>query len=105
MILAIAASGNSIDAKLDTRFGRSPYFAIYNNTTNQTLFIENKFKDENGGVGPKVVGKLAELNVQKIVATEFGPKAKDILEVLKIQMIVLSDTHKTINEIIKIMST
>lgn len=103
MITAIASSSNNIDSKLDSRFGRCPYFAIYNKKTNQTTFILNEYKDEQGGVGPKVVNKLMEHKTTKIVAAEFGPKAKDILDELKIQLIVFTDTSKTINDIIKMM--
>lgn len=105
MITAIAASGNTIDTKLDSRFGRCPYFAIYDDKTKQTIFIANDFKDEQGGVGPMVVNKLAEMNVEKVIAAEFGPKAKDVLDALKIQMIILTDTNKTIDEIIKMMAS
>jgi predicted Fe-Mo cluster-binding NifX family protein len=102
---AIASSGKEMNSNIDNRFGRSPFFAIYDHQTKETSFIDNPFKNEQGGVGPKIVSKLAENKVTKVVAHEFGPKAKDMLDTLNIQMVIIEDTNKTINSIIELMQS
>lgn len=105
MKTAISASENNLKAKIDSRFARCPFFAIYDSETKQTTFIDNIHKDGQGGVGPMAVNLLVDNNVNKVVAIEYGPKAKDMLDSLKIQTIVFTDTNKTIEEIIKLMES
>lgn len=104
MITAITAKKNDSKAQLDSRFGRSPYFAIYDHKTGQTDFIENPYKNDQGGVGTRVVELLANKEVTQVVAVEFGPKAKGLLEQLKIQMIVPGESDLTIAKIIEKMN-
>lgn len=100
MIIAIPAQTNDENAKLDAKFGRSPYFALYNQSDKSLDFIENPFQNDKGGVGTSVVAHLAEKKVKQIVANEFGPKAQSLIEELKIQMIVPDNSSATIKEII-----
>ena len=38
--------------------------------------------------------------VKKVISGHFGPKAKSLLERFKIQMIILNENNKTVQEII-----
>lgn len=100
MITAITAQSNDSKAQMDERFGRSPFFAIYDQKNGKTEFIKNPYKDDQGGVGTRIVELLANKDVTQIVAFEFGPKAKSLLEQLKIQMIVPEETNLSVNQII-----
>lgn len=100
MKVAITSKGNSLNDKLDERFGRCSYFVIYDSETKGTEFIPNPNKDEREGAGPASVQLVASRGVQKIVSGEFGMKIKSLLDSLKIQMVVLKDPEKTVNEII-----
>ncbi len=104
MITAITAKEKDAKAPLDERFGRCPYFAIYDHQSGNTEFIDNPYKDDQGGVGTRVVELLANKEVTHIVATEFGPKAQSLLEKLKIQMIVPNDQNQTVESIISNMN-
>jgi len=104
MITAITAKDKNTTAHLDERFGRCPYFAIYDHNTGNTEFIENPYRDDQGGVGTRVVELLANKEVTQVVATEFGPKAQALLEQLKIQMIVPADQSQTVEHIINNMN-
>lgn len=100
MIIAIPASENNMDAFIDMRFGRCPFFCFYNTVTKNTEFKENGYKNDEGGVGPKVSEYLANNGVNKVYALEFGPKAKDILEKLKIET-QLTENGQKVREIIE----
>lgn len=104
MKIAISSRGNSLDSKLDERFGRCSYFVIYDNETEGVEFLPNPNKEAMNGAGPASVQLIASRNVQKIVSGEFGIKIKSLLDSLKIQMIVLKDENKTVNDIIQMLN-
>src|SRR4030042_3745354 len=101
MMIAIPASENNIDAMLDERFGRCPFFCFYNTKTESIEFKENKLKNASEGVGPQVVEFLANNSISEVYSCEFGPKAKNMLEKLNINM-KLVDGKQTIQQIISI---
>jgi len=85
MIIAIPASANKIEALIDERFGRCPYFCFFNTDTDQIDFEENSLRNGAGGVGPQVSEFLANKGIKKVLAVDFGPKANDMLNKLNIQ--------------------
>ncbi len=99
MKIAIASEGNSLNAKMDSRFGRCAYFAIYDTETKETEFFQNPGKDAAGAAGSTAAGFIAEKGVSKIVASEIGGKALPVLESLQIDIIYKE--NMTIHEIIK----
>ena len=104
MKIAITSTGNSLESKLDQRFGRCGFFVIYDTETRGMEFIPNPNKDIEEGAGPASVQLVASRNVQKIVSGEFGIKIKSLLDSLKIQMIILKQPEKSISEIIEILN-
>ena len=104
MKVAITSDGNSLESKLDQRFGRCGFFIIYDTETKGTEFIPNPNKDAQEGAGPASVQLVASRNVKKIISGEFGIKIKSLLDSLKIQMIVLKEPDKSIREIIEMLN-
>lgn len=105
MKIAITAEENNIKSKLDLRFGRAAWFCIYDNDTQETDFFKNENKNANGGAGTKAAEKMAELGVQQIISGDFGPKAKDLLDKFKIQMVIIENGKKKISELIEQISS
>ena len=103
MKVAIPASNRNIDSLMDDRFGRCPFFCLYNLETKQIEFIENSLRNGSGGVGPQVVEFLANNGVNRIYAVEFGPKAKEMLDKLKIETQVV-EVKQTVREIIELFN-
>jgi predicted Fe-Mo cluster-binding NifX family protein len=95
----ITSTGNSLLSKFDLRFGRSGWFCVFDPETKVFEFIENEYRDAAGGAGTKAAEKVADLGVQQVISGDFGPKAKSILERLKIQMIMMDEKNKTVQEI------
>lgn len=104
MKVAITSSGNTLESKLDQRFGRCSFFVIYDTETKGMEFIPNPNKDAQEGAGPASVQLVASRNVNKIISGEFGIKIKSLIDSLKIQMIALKDSDKSINEIIEMLN-
>jgi predicted Fe-Mo cluster-binding NifX family protein len=105
MKVAITSTGNSPDAKLDSRFGRCSYFVFYDTISSSTEFIPNPNMETIEGAGPASVQLVASRGVSKVVSGEFGAKVKSIFDQLKIQLIVLNDPEKKISEIIELLKT
>ena len=51
--------------------------------------IENINKNSNGGAGTKSAELVAELGATQVISGDFGPKAKSLLEKMKIQMVII----------------
>lgn len=100
MKIAISSIGDTVESKVDPRFGRCSYFAIYDSVSKSTSFIINPNKDVEEGAGPASVQFVANYGVTKVIAGEFGSKIKSLLNDLNIQMIAVKD-DKTISEIIQ----
>lgn len=96
----ITSTGDKVTSKFDQRFGRAGWFCVYDRKTKTTNFIENSFKNTNGGAGTKSSEMAAELGAAQIISGNFGPKAKDMLEKFKIQMVILEETELSVQDII-----
>ena len=99
MKIAITSDGNTLNAQIDSRFGRCNYFAFYDTDTKQTEFMLNPGKEASGGAGPAAVQFVAQQGAKKIIAGEFGGKTVPLFQSLGIQMVNASG--KSIAEIIE----
>ncbi len=104
MKVAITSTGNSIESKLDQRFGRCAYFVIYDTETKGMEYIPNPNLDAQEGAGPASVQLVASKGVKQIISGEFGIKIKSLLDSLKIQMIMYKEPEKKINDIIEMLN-
>lgn len=104
MKTVITSKGNHEQSTFDLRFGRGAHFCLFDSETKQVEFYENEFVQAQGGAGTKAAEKMIELGAQKIISGDFGPKAKELLEKFKIQMVIFENDEITIAEIIKLIS-
>ncbi|NSW44372.1 MAG: NifB/NifX family molybdenum-iron cluster-binding protein [Bacteroidales bacterium] len=104
MRVAIASTGNTLDSNICQQFGRCEYFIIYDTESKATEFIPNPFKDLAEGSGQAALKLVTSRKVSKIISGDFGIKIKPTIDRLKIQMIVLKDVEKKINDIIDMLN-
>ena len=78
--IAICSDGETKDSPVSSLAGRANYFQIYDLEGNLLEIIENPYKDQKSGVGPKVIEFLSKKGIKKIVAGKFGEKIIDILK-------------------------
>ncbi len=104
MKIVITSSGNNPDAKLDIHFGRCSFFVFYDTQTRGMEFCPNPYKDLNEEAGVASVKFIASREVVKIVTGELGSKVKPLIDSLKIQMIILKNKEKTIQDIIDLLN-
>ena len=105
MKTVISSKANHTKAGFDLRFGRAAYFCVYDSETKQAEFIVNSHANAQGGAGTKASEKMIELGVNKVISGDFGPKAKDLLNQFKIQMVIIQDENKSIQDIIDMISS
>jgi predicted Fe-Mo cluster-binding NifX family protein len=104
MRVAITSQGNSLESKVDQRFGHCKYFVIYDSQTGAIEIIPNPYSEAEELAGAQSVKLLAAKNVKKIISGEFGIKVKPLLDSLYIQMIIVKDSEKTIKSIIDMLN-
>jgi predicted Fe-Mo cluster-binding NifX family protein len=105
MKTVITSTGNDLNSKFDFHFGRSGWFCIYDSENKTTRFVENASKNLNGGAGTKSAETVAEFGIKSVISGDFGPKAKTLLEELKIQMIILHESDLTVQDVINKIKT
>lgn len=103
MKTVITSTGDTLQSPFDLRFGRAAWLCVYDPSTGTTEFIRNEHSEAVHGAGPRMAEKVAEAGAGRVISGDFGPKAKDILENLGIQMVVLDDAATTIQDIIQKM--
>ncbi len=100
MKIAITSTGNFPSANIDLRFGRCSYFVIFDTENHSTEYIPNSNKENIEGAGQNSIKFLANKNVKKVISGEYGIKVKSISDSLKIQLIIMPDQSKTVQDII-----
>ncbi len=100
MKTVITSTGDQLSSKFDLRFGRAKYFCLYDENTKKATFYPNPNTAAHSGAGVKTAEQVVEWGAKKVISGDFGPKAKDLLERFNIQMVILPDDNRTIQEII-----
>lgn len=103
MKIAITSCGDQLESKIDKRFGRCAFFAVYDTETRETEFVKNPGAEALEGAGPASLQLLAPYEVEKIISGEFGIKVKPLIDSMKIQMIIYREADKTIQDIINLI--
>ncbi|GAB7015614.1 NifB/NifX family molybdenum-iron cluster-binding protein [Methanogenium cariaci] len=82
MKVCITSKGDSPESVPENRFGRTPFFVVYNDETGEVIeAINNASANDASGVGPKVVQMLVSKGVNVVVTGQVGGNANKGLEV------------------------
>ncbi len=87
MTIAISASGADLDAQVDPRFGRCPYFIIVDPMTREFQTIENTSSGQSGGAGISAAQMIVNKGVQAVLTGNCGPNAHQVLSAAKTEII------------------
>ena len=101
MKTVITSTGDHIKSAFDLRFGRAAWFCLLDEESGETRFYKNEFEEAPQGAGRKVVEKIVALGAGKVISGDFGPKAKELLDQLDVQMVILSDDAASVADIIQ----
>jgi predicted Fe-Mo cluster-binding NifX family protein len=85
--IAFAASGETLEAPLDSRFGRAAKFIVYDTETDALEVIDNVQNLEAAqGAGIQAAQTVSQSGVEGLVARHCGPKAFRVLSVAGIKV-------------------
>ncbi len=78
--------GQGLDAALNPRFGRAPYYVLIDEEGNDFEVLLNPHADASHGAGPGVASLLRDKGATAVISGHFGPKAQDALIAFGIEM-------------------
>lgn len=86
MKICVSAVANSLDAQLDPRFGRCPYFVIVDLESMQFEAIPNNASGAMGGAGIQAAQTIAGKGVTVLITGNVGPNAFQALSAAGIKI-------------------
>ena len=86
MRIAVSASGPTLDAEVDPRFGRCPYFIIIDPDTVEFEAVNNSGAMAGGGAGISTAQTIAGKGVDAILTGNCGPSAFEVLSAAGIKV-------------------
>jgi len=87
MRIAISATGPTMEAEVDPRFGRCQYFIIVDLETMEFEALENSSAMAGGGAGISTGQMIAGKGVEVVLTGNCGPNAYQVLSAAGIQVI------------------
>ncbi len=88
MKIAISVTRPGNDATLEMRFGRCPFFAVYDSEKEEFEWYENEGSKAASGAGTGAAQALLDRGVEVVISGQFGPKAVQVLEAGGIKMLL-----------------
>lgn len=79
MKVAVSATGSDLNASVDRRFGRCPWFLFVDAGSLQYEAIENKNADDASGAGTACAQIVLEKDAEAVISGQVGPNAFEVL--------------------------
>lgn len=86
MKICISSSGNSLDSKMDPRFGRAGYFVFTDTDTMEYEIIENSAATSGGGAGITSGQLMVDKGVAAVITGNMGPNAMNVLKAANVEI-------------------
>jgi predicted Fe-Mo cluster-binding NifX family protein len=99
MRICVSAQANSLDASVDPRFGRCPYFIIVDSETLQFEAVPNSASGAVGGAGIQAVQIIASKGAKVVITGNVGPNAFQALSAAGIK--ILTGAYGTVREVVE----
>jgi len=95
MMICITAQGDTMESKVDPRFGRCAYFIIADPQSSSFEAIANDGINAAGAAGIKAGTLMADKNIKTVLTGNVGPNAYDTLKAAGVEVITgISGTVK-----------
>jgi predicted Fe-Mo cluster-binding NifX family protein len=99
MKICVSAATNDLDALIDPRFGRCPYFVIVESETMQFEVIPNMASDAMSGAGIQASQTIAGKGVKVIITGNVGPNAFQALSAAGVK--IVTGAFGTVREVVE----
>jgi len=91
MKVAFSTSGTTLDAPLDSRFGRAPKFLVYDTDTKDFEIVDNEQNlNAPQGAGIQSAQTVSRTGAKHLVTGHCGPKAFKVLQAAGIEVYTAS---------------
>jgi len=99
MKICVSAVASSLDAQLDPRFGRCPYFVIVDSETMQFEAVPNMAAGATGGAGIQAAQTITSRGVEVLITGNVGPNAFQALSAAGIK--IMTGAFGTVMEVVE----
>ncbi|MCR6669235.1 MAG: NifB/NifX family molybdenum-iron cluster-binding protein [archaeon YNP-WB-040] len=99
MKICVSATSNSLDAPVDPRFGRCPYFIIVDTETMQFEAVPNMASGAMGGAGIQAAQIIASKGAKVVITGNVGPNAFQALSAAGVS--VITGAYGTVREVVE----
>ena len=99
MKICVTASGNTLDASIDPRFGRVAYLTIVDSESMAFEAILNAAAGAVGGAGIQAAQTLAKRGVDVLITGNVGPNAFQALKSAGVKIVV--GANGTVREVVE----
>ena len=99
MKICVTASGNTLDALIDPRFGRCSYFVIVDSENMQFEVIQNMASGATVGAGIQAAQTIAGKGVKVLITGNVGPNAFQALSAAGIK--IVTGASGTVREVVE----
>jgi len=86
MKIAITSSGTTLQSGVDPRFGRCPYYIIYDTENDSFEAIENKSSLAGGGAGIQAAQNISDMKAEAVITGNVGPNAFRVLSAASVKI-------------------
>lgn len=89
MKIAVSSQGPAPTDAFDQRFGRAPYFLIYDTASDSwSAFDNTENREAQSGAGIGAATKVAETGATTVITGHVGPKAERALQAAGIKIVL-----------------
>ena len=99
VLMAIAVKSESLKSEIESCFGKAEYFFIADMDKKKYEFRKNPGSCIKENSGKKAAHFLLQLGVRCVISYNFGATVKNIFDRNNVQIVMLSDKYKYLNEI------
>ena len=99
MKVCVTASAGGLDAPVDPRFGRCPYFIIVDSETMKFEVVPNTAAGAMAGAGIQAAQLVAGLGAEVVITGNVGPNAFQALSAAGVRIVV--GAYGTVREVVE----
>lgn len=100
MLIMISSQDNTLMSEPSLRFGRAPFFILYNLDQDTWEAYENRAIQQRGGAGIAAAQFLSDKHIDAALSGRFGPNAYEALSAAGIKMVTFASVYDSVQEVV-----
>ncbi len=102
MKLLISAQQPELEGLIDRRFGRSPWFILFDTDSDSWEAFKNPGVEKSGGAGVAAAQFAVDKGVNVVISGDFGPHASNAFHVAQIEMRLFTQDVLHVNQAVEL---